>query len=151
MRCRTAERLAEFHRVENTYLSTFQTLGGLGLLLGTIGLAAVLLRNVLERRRELALLGAVGYGRGRLFAIVVAESTLLLACGPGGRRGRARSSRSRPPPPIAAAACRPAPAAGCCCSPCSGPAWWRRSSRPGPPCIAAAGCVEGGVGEGLRA
>ena len=26
----TAERLAQFHRVENTYLSTFQTLGGLG-------------------------------------------------------------------------------------------------------------------------
>ena len=60
----TAERLAEFHRVENTYLSTFQTLGGLGLLLGTVGLATVLLRNVLERRRELALLGAVGYRRG---------------------------------------------------------------------------------------
>ena len=59
----TAERLAQFHRVENTYLSTFQTLGGLGLLLGTVGLAAVLLRNVLERRRELALLGAVGYRR----------------------------------------------------------------------------------------
>jgi hypothetical protein len=78
---RTADRLAEFHRVENTYLSTFQTLGGLGLLLGTIGLAAVLLRNVLERRRELALLGAVGYGRSRLFAIVVAESALLLVCG----------------------------------------------------------------------
>ena len=77
----TAERLAEFHRVENTYLSTFQTLGGLGLLLGTVGLAAVLLRNVLERRRELALLGAVGYGRGRLFVIVVAESALLLVCG----------------------------------------------------------------------
>ncbi|MET0167365.1 MAG: FtsX-like permease family protein, partial [Vicinamibacterales bacterium] len=45
----TAERLAQFHRVENTYLSTFQTLGGLGLLLGTFGLATVLLRNVLER------------------------------------------------------------------------------------------------------
>ena len=58
----TAERLDEYHRVENTYLSTFQTLGGLGLLLGTVGVAAVLLRNVLERRRELALLGAVGYG-----------------------------------------------------------------------------------------
>jgi ABC-type antimicrobial peptide transport system permease subunit len=77
----TAQRLAEFHKVENTYLSTFKTLGGLGLLLGTLGLAAVLLRNVLERRRELALLGAVGYGRQRLFTIVVAESTLLLACG----------------------------------------------------------------------
>ena len=79
----TAERLAEFHRVENTYLSTFQTLGGLGLLLGTIGLSAVLLRNVLERRRELALLGAVGFGRASLFTIVVAESALLLVCGLG--------------------------------------------------------------------
>jgi hypothetical protein len=77
----TADRLAEFHRVENTYLSTFQTLGGLGLLLGTVGLAAVLLRNVLERRRELALLGAVGYERSRLFVIVVSESALLLVCG----------------------------------------------------------------------
>jgi hypothetical protein len=76
-----AVRLAQFHRVENTYLSTFQTLGGLGLLLGTVGLGAVLLRNVLERRRELALLGAVGYGRGRLLAMVLAESALLLACG----------------------------------------------------------------------
>ena len=76
-----AERLAEFHKVENTYLSTFQTLGGLGLLLGTIGLAAVLLRNVLERRRELALLSAIGYGRIRLLVIVIAESALLLTSG----------------------------------------------------------------------
>ena len=51
--------------MENTYLSTFQTLGALGLLLGTVGLAAVLLRNALERRRELALLRAVGYRRRR--------------------------------------------------------------------------------------
>src|SRR5262249_334774 len=55
----TAARLAEFHAVENTYISTFQALGGLGLLVGTIGLAAVIFRNMLERRRELALLGAV--------------------------------------------------------------------------------------------
>src|SRR4029077_13167158 len=27
----TSERLAAFHRVENTYISTFQSLGGLGL------------------------------------------------------------------------------------------------------------------------
>jgi putative ABC transport system permease protein len=76
-----AERLAEFHRVENTYLSTFQTLGGLGLLLGTLGMAAVLLRNVLERRRELALLGALGYGQRHVFRIVVAETILILASG----------------------------------------------------------------------
>lgn len=77
----TARRLAEFHAVENTYLSTFQTLGGLGLLVGTIGLAAVLLRNILERRRELALLRAVGYGRSNLFTIILAENAVLLGCG----------------------------------------------------------------------
>jgi putative ABC transport system permease protein len=76
-----AERLTEFHAVENTYLSTFQTLGGLGLLVGTVGLAAVLLRNVLERRRELALLRAVGYGRAQLFAIVLSENAVLLGWG----------------------------------------------------------------------
>jgi ABC-type antimicrobial peptide transport system permease subunit len=77
----TAEKLAEFHRVENTYLSTFQALGGLGLLLGTVGLAAVLLRNVLERRRELALLRATGFQPNHLSLMVVAENALLLGCG----------------------------------------------------------------------
>lgn len=77
----TEEKLAGFHQVENTYLSTFQTLGGLGLLLGTFGLATVLLRNVLERRRELALMRAVGYRSSHLSLMVIAENALLLGCG----------------------------------------------------------------------
>ena len=77
----TAERLEAFHRVENTYLSTFQALGGLGLLLGTIGLAAIMFRNVLERRRELALLRAVGYDARRVSIVIVAEAALLLGAG----------------------------------------------------------------------
>lgn len=77
----TGERLAEFHRVENTYLSTFQLLGGLGLVLGTLGLAAVLFRNVLERRRELALLRAVGYNSSHFAVMVLAENVFLLICG----------------------------------------------------------------------
>ncbi len=77
----TEEKLASFHQVENTYLSTFQTLGGLGLLLGTLGLATVLLRNVLERRRELALMRAVGYRSSHLSLMVIAENALLLGCG----------------------------------------------------------------------
>jgi ABC-type lipoprotein release transport system permease subunit len=77
----TGDRLAEFHRVEHTYLSTFQTLGGLGLLLGTVGLGAVLLRNALERRRELALLQAVGYRHRHFLLMVAAENTILLAGG----------------------------------------------------------------------
>jgi ABC-type antimicrobial peptide transport system permease subunit len=75
------EKLAGFHQVENTYLSTFQTLGGLGLLLGTLGLAAVLLRNVLERRRELALMRAVGYRPFHLSLMVLAENAFMLGCG----------------------------------------------------------------------
>jgi putative ABC transport system permease protein len=77
----TRDRLAGFHRVENTYLSTFQSLGLLGLVLGTVGLLAVLLRNVLERRAELALLRAVGYRERVLAAMVVGEHVLLLAVG----------------------------------------------------------------------
>lgn len=75
------ERLASFHRVENTYISTFQTLGALGLLLGTFGLATVLLRNVLERRKEMALLRAIGYNTNHFALMVLAENLLLLICG----------------------------------------------------------------------
>jgi putative ABC transport system permease protein len=74
----TSERLASFHRVENTYLSTFQMLGGLGLILGTIGLSAVLLRNVLERRRELALMRAIGYNSQHFTLMIIAENAVLL-------------------------------------------------------------------------
>src|SRR5260221_11388698 len=100
----TAQRLSEFHAVENTYLSTFQTLGGLGLLVGTVGLAAVLLRNVLERRRELALLRAVGYRRGHLFAIILPENRVL----PGWRlpAGAVTALGAIGPAPVAPAARR---------------------------------------------
>ncbi len=38
-------------------------------------------RNVLERRRELALLRAVGYDAGRVSIVIVAEAALLLGAG----------------------------------------------------------------------
>lgn len=78
---RVADRLAEFLSVQNTYLLTFQTLGGLGLLLGTFGLASVMLRNVLERRGELALLRAVGFPGSQVSALVLWENALLTICG----------------------------------------------------------------------
>jgi putative ABC transport system permease protein len=77
----TNDRLAVYNRVENTYLSTFQTLGALGLLLGTVGLATVLARNVLERRRELALLRAVGYAQAQVSRVVLSEHLMLLVAG----------------------------------------------------------------------
>ena len=75
------EQLAQFLAVQNTYLSTFQSLGALGLLLGTIGLAVVQLRSVLERRGELALMRAGGFGRGRLTWMVIWENAVLLVGG----------------------------------------------------------------------
>jgi ABC-type antimicrobial peptide transport system permease subunit len=75
------DELAAFLAVQNTYLSTFQSLGALGLLLGTIGLAVVQLRSVLERRGELALMRAGGYRRRRLMVMVILENCVLLVGG----------------------------------------------------------------------
>jgi ABC-type antimicrobial peptide transport system permease subunit len=77
------DRLQAFHVVQNTYLLIFQALGGLGLLLGSAGLGIVVLRNVLERRGELALLRAVGFRQRDLQRLVVREHGLLLVWGVG--------------------------------------------------------------------
>ena len=77
----TAERLHDYHQVENTYIATFQALGALGLLLGTVGLGTVLVRNALEQKGELALLRAVGYRRGHVSRMVIAENAALVGLG----------------------------------------------------------------------
>lgn len=76
-----ADRLRNFLAVQNTYLSTFQTLGGLGLLLGTLGLGTVMLRNVFERRSEMALFRAIGFGKAGVSTLVLVENAFLLVCG----------------------------------------------------------------------
>lgn len=75
--------LGRLMAVQNTYLRTFQSLGALGLLLGTIGLAIAQLRSVLERRAEFAVLRAVGWTRGRLGRAVMTEHAVLLLLGIG--------------------------------------------------------------------
>jgi ABC-type antimicrobial peptide transport system permease subunit len=78
---RASDILIDLMAVQNTYLSTFQTLGALGLVLGTFGLAAVQLRSVLERRGELGLLRAAGFRKGRLAQLVMLENIVLLIGG----------------------------------------------------------------------
>jgi len=75
---RAADVLKQLLEVQNTYLSAFQSLGALGLLLGTIGLATVQVRSVFERRAELAVLRAVGFKKRRLAYMVVMENLVLL-------------------------------------------------------------------------
>ncbi|NOX59947.1 MAG: FtsX-like permease family protein, partial [Planctomycetes bacterium] len=74
-------RLEHYFAVQNTYLSTFQTLGGMGLVLGSFGLTAVMLRNVWERRREMALMEALGFSRMKIALGVLLENALLIAIG----------------------------------------------------------------------
>jgi hypothetical protein len=79
----TVQRLDAFNAVQNTYLGTFQVLGGLGLLIGSAGLGVVVLRNVLERRSELGLFMAMGFSRKLLRKLVLTEHAALLGLGLG--------------------------------------------------------------------
>ena len=76
-----ADRLALLYGVQNTYLAAFQTLGGLGLLLGTVGLIAVQVRNIFSRRHELALQQALGFSIRQLSLMLILENMLLLTSG----------------------------------------------------------------------
>ncbi|KAA1261056.1 FtsX-like permease family protein [Rubripirellula obstinata] len=75
--------LAGMLAVQNTYLRTFQSLGALGLLLGTVGLAVAQIRSVIERRSELAVMRSMGFTRSRLSLMVITETASLLVMGIG--------------------------------------------------------------------
>jgi ABC-type lipoprotein release transport system permease subunit len=77
----TSQRLAQFLEIQNTYLSTFGALGALGLMLGTVGLAVVLVRTVLERRAELALLASIGFKNSDRVRLILSENIFLLIVG----------------------------------------------------------------------
>ncbi len=77
----TAKRLVEFYSVTNTYLSIFLALGALGLILGTIGLAVILARTILERKREIAVMQALGFSSQKIFILLFREYSILLISG----------------------------------------------------------------------
>lgn len=74
-------KLSELQKVENTYLSIFQGLGGLGMLIGTCGLGLVVARNLVERGHEFALLEAIGFQFNDLRRNVFLEHTQLALWG----------------------------------------------------------------------
>lgn len=76
-----AEKLAQLHEVENTYMAIFLILGGLGLVLGSAGLGLVLMLNVLDRAGELAMMQVVGFRTGPLMRMLFVEHGLLLVAG----------------------------------------------------------------------
>jgi ABC-type lipoprotein release transport system permease subunit len=77
----TADRLAAFHEVQNTYIRIFMVLGAMGLVLGTVGAGLVVLLNVLDRMGELAMMRATGFKKSRLCRMLFLEHAGLLTAG----------------------------------------------------------------------
>jgi ABC-type antimicrobial peptide transport system permease subunit len=62
-------------------LSIFTLLGILALILGTVGLGIVLIRNIIERAGEIGLFKAVGFGPVHIFRIFFLEYFFLIGVG----------------------------------------------------------------------
>lgn len=77
----SVQRLQEFSSVEAAYLAMFFVLGGLGMVLGAAGTGVVALRNLFERRGELALFHALGFERRTVVTMFLIEQGLLLFLG----------------------------------------------------------------------
>ena len=77
----TRDVLAAFHQIENTYIAIFNVLGSLGVILGSLGLAIVVARNLRERRGEFAVMTAIGIPRSVSARMVFAEFGRLVIWG----------------------------------------------------------------------
>lgn len=76
-----SDRLAMFNSVTNTYLDIFLAMGGIALLLGTFGIAILLIRSVHSRRHIFAMMQAVGIPIRQLYQIIGIEYLILLGTG----------------------------------------------------------------------
>jgi ABC-type antimicrobial peptide transport system permease subunit len=77
----TRDVLASFHQIENTYIAIFNVLGTLGVILGSLGLAIVVARNLRERRGEFGVMTAIGLPQGVLARMVYSEFGRLVVWG----------------------------------------------------------------------
>ena len=74
-------RLKEYSNVQNTYISIFSVLGGLGVLVGTLGVGIIIARSVLERRSELSVMRAIGFNKSKIKKIILYEHLFLVSIG----------------------------------------------------------------------
>ncbi|MDC0297803.1 ABC transporter permease [Akkermansiaceae bacterium] len=79
----TKDRIAAFHEVENTYIAIFNVLGGLGIILGSVGVGIVTARNLVERKAEFETLRMLGISKIRRSKIVKHEVKSMVAWGLG--------------------------------------------------------------------
>ncbi len=64
--------------VENTYISIFQVILVLGLIIGTLGFGIVVQRNTMERTREMGILRSIGFSKRTLLTSLLLENSYVL-------------------------------------------------------------------------
>ena len=79
----TRDRMAAFHEVENTYIAIFNVLGGLGIILGSVGVGIVTARNLVERKGEFETLRVLGISEDLRAGIVKQEVRAMVIWGLG--------------------------------------------------------------------
>jgi putative ABC transport system permease protein len=67
--------------IENTYISIFQVLLVLALVIGTFGFGIVASRNALERRHEIGVLRAIGFKRKAVYRAMLYENSYIILAG----------------------------------------------------------------------
>jgi putative ABC transport system permease protein len=73
----TAQRLAEFNSVTDTYLTIFMTLGALGLLVGIIAFVVAVRKNLAMRHSETNLYRALGFSDKRVKNMLLQENLIV--------------------------------------------------------------------------
>lgn len=75
------KKLASFFVVTNTYLNVFVVFGAFGMVLGVVGLGFVLILNYNRRKREFALLSAVGFTQRIIRKLIINDQIIILLWG----------------------------------------------------------------------
>ncbi|MDR2926502.1 MAG: ABC transporter permease [Azoarcus sp.] len=76
-----AEMIARLLNILSIITATIGALGGISLLVGSIGIVTIMTIAVTERTREIGLLIALGARRGTILALFLAEAVVLAALG----------------------------------------------------------------------
>jgi ABC-type antimicrobial peptide transport system permease subunit len=77
------ERLAMFNSVTNTYLDIFLALGGIALIIGTLGIAIVIFSSIQTRTSQHAMMLAIGIHPEIIKKIIRIEFSIILMSGIG--------------------------------------------------------------------
>lgn len=78
---KTTDRLATFDSVTNTYLDIFLSLGGIALILSTLGISVLVYANIYKQAPVFSMMQAIGIRRKIIRKQILAENMLLLSSG----------------------------------------------------------------------